>query len=125
MSAYRALRKAHPFLIVEGIGGALVPLAGRLTAAEVAARMKLPAWVVARPSLGTLNHTLMTVEALGRRGVEVRRIVVSGYTGAGEAERTNPLLLSRLTGLPVTVLPKIRNVVHRRRLADQWSALFS
>jgi dethiobiotin synthetase len=125
LSAYRALKRDHPFVIVEGIGGALVPLARGLDAADMAARFGLPAWVVARPSLGTLNHTLLTVEALARRKVRTARIVVSGYTGRDEAERTNPVLLAKLTGLPVTVLPEIRNASHRKALVARWSALFS
>lgn len=125
LSAYQSLKRAHPFMLVEGIGGVLVPLAGTFTAADLAVRLGLPAWVVARPSLGTLNHTLLTLEALARRRVRVERIVVSGYTGGDEAERTNPILLSRLTGLPVTVLPALRGAAHRRRLVEQWSALFS
>jgi dethiobiotin synthetase len=124
-SAWAAQRRGNDMAVMEGIGGALCPVGGRLTIADVAAKLSLPAWVVARPSLGTLNHTLLTVEALSRRKVKTLRIVVSGYTGDTEAERTNPLLLSRLTGLPVTLLPRILSAAHRGRLVDQWAVLFS
>jgi dethiobiotin synthetase len=107
LPAFRRMRKGKDVVIVEGIGGALCPVGGRLTIADVAARLGLTAWVVARPSLGTLNHTLMTIESLTRRGVPVERIVLSGTTGATRAERTNPALLKRLTGLPVDVLPRL------------------
>lgn len=124
-AAFRSARRDHDAVVVEGIGGALCPLGGGVTAADVAARLRLPAWVVARPSLGTLSHTFLTVEALRRRRVPVARVVVSGYTGKDEAERTNPLLLARLTGLPVTVLPRLAGVAHRRKIVAQWSDLFS
>lgn len=121
----RRLAKAADAAVVEGIGGVLCPLGGGLTALDLTARLGLPAWVVARPSLGTLNHTLLTVDALRRRGVPVRRIVVSGHTGRTAAERTNPRLLAQLTGLPVTVLPKLRGRSHRDRLLARWARLFS
>ena len=119
---YESLKRKFDVVVVEGIGGALTPLAGTRTVADLVAELRLPVWVVARPSLGTLNHTLLTVEALRRRRVAVQKIVVSGAKGGDEAERTNPLLLSRLTGLPVELLPKIRNAAHRRRLASRWGA---
>lgn len=124
LKIFRGVRARHQALVVEGIGGVLVPLAGRLTAVDLAKRLALPVWVVARPSLGTLNHTLLTVEALRRRGLPVRRIVLSAYTGADEAQRTNPRLLARLTGLPITLLPEIRNASHRRRLLSSWTKEF-
>ncbi len=118
---FEALERKFDFVVVEGIGGVLTPLAGTRSVADLAAELRLPVWVVARPSLGTLNHTLLTVEALRRRRVTVQKIVVSGYTGRDEAERTNPLLLSLLTGLSVDLLPKIRDAAHHRRLVSLWS----
>jgi dethiobiotin synthetase len=108
LKAFRRMRRGKDVVVVEGIGGALCPLGGGLTIADVAARLRLSAWVVARPSLGALNHIFMTVESLTRRGVRVERIVLSGYTGSSRAERTNRVLLKRLTGLPVHLLPRIR-----------------
>jgi dethiobiotin synthetase len=121
LGAFQQMRRGRDVVIVEGIGGALCPVGGGLTIADVAARLRLSAWVVARPSLGTLNHTLLTVEALRRRGVPVGRIVLSGAARKTKAERTNPILLSRLTRLPVDVLPRIRSAAHRRRLVRLWS----
>lgn len=124
LQVFRHVRSRRDAVVVEGIGGVLVPLAGRRTAMDLAKRLALPVWVVARPSLGTLNHTLLTVEALRRRGLSVRRIVVSGYSGVDEAERTNPRLLERFTGLPVTVLPKLRGAAQRRRVVSAWARMF-
>jgi dethiobiotin synthetase len=95
-------------LVVEGIGGVLVPLQGRFCLADLMANMGLPAWVVARPGLGTLNHTLLTLEALSRRKVPVTRLVLSGADPRREADRRNPAWLRKLTALPVTVLPRGR-----------------
>lgn len=63
------LASNHDFLIVEGAGGLMVPLAGGYLMADLAAALGLPVLVVARPSLGTINHTLLTVFAA--RGMEL------------------------------------------------------
>src|SRR4051812_32331467 len=58
------LSRAADFLLVEGIGGAMVPLDDRPTVLNLAQWLTLPAVIVARPSLGTINHTLLTAAAL-------------------------------------------------------------
>ncbi len=57
------LRRRHDFLIVEGAGGLMVPLAGGILFADLARQMALPLLVVSRPDLGTINHTFLTVFA--------------------------------------------------------------
>jgi dethiobiotin synthetase len=69
-------------LVVEGAGGALVPLAGGLLFADVFARWALPAVIVARTALGTINHSLLTIEALRARGVPVHGMA---FVGDGDA----------------------------------------
>lgn len=61
VDACQRLRKAYDFVIVEGAGGLMVPLAGGLLIADLARAMGLPLLVVCRPNLGTINHTLLTV----------------------------------------------------------------
>jgi dethiobiotin synthetase len=65
----------------------------------------LPAVVVARSGLGTLNHTALTVTALERRGIEVHAAVCNEYEGSTVAERTNSAVLERMIGVPVYMLP--------------------
>ncbi|MBZ6377248.1 dethiobiotin synthase [Pacificimonas flava] len=72
-----ALPEERP-LVVEGAGGALVPLAGEMLFADVFARWGLPAIIAARTELGTINHSLLTVEALRRRGVPIAGIAFIG-----------------------------------------------
>jgi dethiobiotin synthetase len=72
----RLIRPGVP-LLVEGVGGLLCPLTERETVADLARRLGFPLVVVARRSLGTLNHTLLTVEAAQRRGLPVAGVVVS------------------------------------------------
>jgi dethiobiotin synthetase len=102
------LRSAGYTVVVEGAGGLLVPLAWGFDVADLAARHELAAIVVARAGLGTLNHVLLTAEALRSRGVALRGVVLNGRGEPPDlAEQTNPSLLARLlTGVPVVVLPR-------------------
>lgn len=100
----RAIENAET-AVVEGIGGLRVPLADGREVIDLAADLDLPVLVVARSGLGTLNHTALTVEALRRRDIEVRGIVLNEYEGATTAERTNPAVLEEMTGLGVATVP--------------------
>jgi dethiobiotin synthetase len=104
----RGLRAAGHRVLVEGAGGLLVPLAWGFSAADLALRLGLSAVVVARAGLGTLNHVLLTVEALQRRNVAVRGIVLNGRNEPPDlAESTNPGVLERLLpGFPIVVVPR-------------------
>lgn len=93
--------------VVEGIGGLRVPLADGREVVDLVADLELPALVVARSGLGTLNHTALTVEALRRRDVPVRGIVLNEYEGAGLAERTNPDVIESMTDCQVWTLPPV------------------
>src|SRR5262249_32930802 len=64
-------------VVVEGIGGLLTPVAEGATVADLAVRLDYPLVVVARRGLGTLNHTLLTVEAARRRGLRVAGLVLN------------------------------------------------
>lgn len=77
-------------LIVEGAGGLLVPLSREVTMADLAKAIDATVVIVCRPSLGTLNHTALTLEAASRRGLRVEGIVISGWpTNPGLTERSN------------------------------------
>lgn len=103
----RAEVEASEVAVVEGIGGLRVPIAGDREVADLFSDLGLPAIVVARSGLGTLNHTALTVEALARREVETHAVVLNEYEGVTLAERTNPDELEQMTGLPVHTLPPL------------------
>lgn len=93
--------------VVEGIGGLRVPLADDRDVVDLVADLGLPAVVVSRSGLGTLNHTALTVDALRNRDIPVRGIVLNRYEAATVAERTNPEMLAEMTDLPVVTLPPL------------------
>lgn len=69
-------------LVVEGAGGVMVPLNGEYTMLDLMRRLAYPVLVVGRNALGTINHTLLTVEQLRRHGVDVLGVVLNGGRNA-------------------------------------------
>ena len=65
-------------LIVEGAGGLLVPLNGESFVADLIAKLGLPVILVARSQIGTINHTLLSLEALRARQIEIAGVVING-----------------------------------------------
>ncbi|MGH9467418.1 MAG: dethiobiotin synthase [Terriglobales bacterium] len=65
-------------IVVEGAGGIMVPINGSDTMLDLMTWLALPVLLVARTQLGTINHTLLSLEALRRRGLEVRALVLNG-----------------------------------------------
>ncbi len=99
---YARLSEGADSVLVEGAGGLLVPLADGYLMADLARDLRLPALVVARPGLGTLNHTALTVEAARARGIEVAGIVISGVPEEPDlASATNPAEMIRLARAPL------------------------
>ena len=100
-------RAEHEAVVVEGAGGALVPLddAGT-TMADLAAALGIPALVVGRAGLGTLNHTLLTLEALRARGVTVAAVVLTATqpvpdAGTARLHADNAATIARLGAVTV------------------------
>ena len=106
-------------LVVEGAGGALVPITRTVTFADVFARWALPVIVVARTSLGTINHSLLTTEALRARGVAVHGVAFVGAANPdNEATIAAMGQVRRLGRLPL--LP----VLDQASLAAAFAAAF-
>jgi dethiobiotin synthetase len=105
--AWQRLRDAHDVMLVEGIGGILCPITPDLFVADLAKELGLPILIIARPNLGTINHTAMTVEVARARGLRIAGIVLNRYhTDTTDlAEFTNPDEIARITRVPVTVVP--------------------
>ncbi len=102
----RALANGSDITLVEGAGGLLVSITAEHDMASFAAALDASLVVVARPSLGTLNHTALTLEAAERRGLPVELLVISGFPkDAGVVEWQNlRYLRDRYPALPLIVL---------------------
>lgn len=93
-----------PFL-VEGVGGWRVPLDSTHTVREWAQELGLPVLVICRASLGTLNHTLLTLDSIREAGLSTPGVIMNFHSAPDdEATRTNPRILEEWSRLPVTQL---------------------
>lgn len=94
-------------LLVEGIGGAMVPLTDQATVRELIRHLSMPAVVVTDSALGALSHTLTTVEALRAGGVQVAAVIISEAVDPPMPLQDNRLVLEHhLGGIPVIAVPR-------------------
>lgn len=82
LRALAAAREEADFVVAEGAGGLLVPVTSSLMMADVAALLELPLLIVARDALGTVNHTLLTLEAVRARNLDLAGVVFSAVEPA-------------------------------------------
>jgi dethiobiotin synthetase len=112
MDAFMKLAYTYNVLIVEGVGGIRVPLIREYFVADMAKDFGLPVIVVTRPGLGTINHTLLTVEHALMKGLTVAGIIIN-YNRPAEmtsAEQTNPAVLEKTCPVPVLgIFPYLEN----------------
>jgi dethiobiotin synthetase len=95
-------------LVCEGVGGLLVPLAPDYSVRDFAADLGLPLVVAASPGLGTINHTLLTIEAGRAAGLEVATVVLTPWPDMpGRIEESNRETIAALGGVEVEVLPPL------------------
>ncbi len=106
--------------IVEGAGGLRVPLSNDppREIIDLVSDLSIPAVVVARSGLGTLNHTALSVDALRERDVPVAGVVLNQYDGATVAERTNPGELERMCDCPVWNVPTLSDPTDAAAVAE-------
>jgi dethiobiotin synthetase len=110
-------------LVVEGIGGLLVPLDGDYTVRELAAALGLPLVIAARPTLGTINHTLLTLQVARAAGLKVVAVVLTPWPEhPSELERSNRETIGRLGVVEVDGLARV-HTAERRELARAGATL--
>ncbi len=110
---FSALKAGHDLVIVEGAGGVLVPINSEKTMLDLMVRLSLPVLLVARPWLGTINHTLLSLRELARAGVPVLGVIFndSHPCTRDEIVSDNRLTIERFGGSPVLGhLPFIKEI---------------
>jgi dethiobiotin synthetase len=106
--AARAAGEGAEALVCEGVGGFLVPLAADYLVRDLAVDLGLPLVVAAGPGLGTINHTLLTVEAARAARLEVRAVVLTPWPQEPSAiEESNRETIAALGRAPVLTLPHL------------------
>jgi dethiobiotin synthetase len=107
-AAAAAAAAAADRIVCEGVGGLLVPLRDGYLVRDLAADLGLPVVVAAPPGLGTINHTLLTLEAARAAGIAVSRVVLTPWPEQpGRVERSNRETIAVLGGIPVETLPPL------------------
>ena len=103
LEAFHLLSEAHDLVIAEGAGGLMVPLARDLLLIDLVARANVPVLMVARSGLGTLNHTLLSLEALKQRHMPVLGVVFvdSGFAEDDILVRDNMRTVGEMAGVSV------------------------
>jgi dethiobiotin synthetase len=101
--AFEDLLRKYDMAVVEGIGGLLVPLKRDYFVLDLAKDFGLPIIIVSRPGLGTINHTLLTVNYAMKEGINVAGIIIN-YSRPSEktlAEETNPKVIRQISPVPL------------------------
>jgi dethiobiotin synthetase len=121
-ASYDRLASIYQYVIVEGVGGLMVPLSGGLLVADLARELALPLLVVARPGLGTINHTVLTCFAAQQMGLQVAGVIINGMPEhPGVAEQGAPHQIGSLCSAPVLGIWPRRNELDEMQIVDEMA----
>lgn len=118
---YQELSKNGDLLLVEGAGGVMVPLTEQQTVRDLLVYLHLPCVVVSRPTLGSVNHTLLTLEALRNRAIPILGIVLNQATSPPTSEigqlqiDSTRQLIREFSGVPI-----VGPIPFEPRLETDW-----
>ncbi len=119
-AAFDRVSSTCEYVIVEGAGGLMVPLSGGLLVADLARELGLPLLVVARPGLGTINHTVLSCFAAQQMGLQVAGVIVNGMPEHPSlAEKAAPHQIGSLCGASVLGIWPQRNEIDEMEIVDE------
>ena len=115
IKAFHRLSSKHQFMIVEGIGGIMVPLNKEAYVVDFARELRLSTIIIARSKIGTLNHILLTMKVCRDYGLDIRGIIINGMPNKPSlAEKNLVSAIQELTDLHVLcVIPRLKNPHYR------------
>jgi len=105
----KELAKDRDLVFVEGLGGALAPIKKNYYVADMIKDLRIPCIIIARAGLGTINHTLMTVNGLKKRKIKIAGIIMNGFGGKEISQRSNAQVIEELSGIKVIGKIKARS----------------
>ena len=113
IKSFRLLSREFDFVIVEGVGGALVPFDKKSLVIDIAKKLDLAVLIVAQNKLGAINHTLLTIEALRKRGLRILGLVFNNIKSEKRyILEDNPRIIKALTGEKILgILPREKSLV--------------
>jgi dethiobiotin synthetase len=108
LAAAHAAAEGADALVCEGVGGLLVPLSSTYSVRDLATELALPLIVAATPDLGTINHTLLTIESARAAGLEVAAVVLTPWPdNPGRIEESNRETIATQAEVRVETLPRL------------------
>ncbi len=122
---FKFLRKKYDYLIVEGIGGVMVPLDNKNTLLDFIKLTKLGVIIVATPKLGTFNHILLSVKICQSNDIPIKGIVINKMPNhPSQIEEEVPRFIQEFTELPVLgIIPTIRNLKFNESMFSEIAKL--
>jgi dethiobiotin synthetase len=128
LRAFRRLKEKHDFILVEGIGGIMVPLTSTHVLADFVKLTTLPVIIVTSVKLGSINHVLLTVAACEKYGLPISGIVINRMpSNPSEVQIMTPTFVEKLTDLPViAIMPEQRTPKFESGSVyfENWSELY-
>jgi len=127
---YNYLKKKYNFLVVEGIGGIMVPLNQKYYVIDFIKLTQLPLIIVTTPIIGTLNHTLLTVQKCKDYNIPIKGIIFNKMPErASIVEKTTPSFIEKLTKIPVLgIIPYYKSINFNdstfKKISNQINILF-
>jgi dethiobiotin synthetase len=103
LEQFKILQSRHNMMLVEGIGGLLVPITARYNVADLALEIGLPLIIVSRIRVGSLNHTLLTINAARQHGLKIKGIILNKQESGDldEVEKQQKTLIEELSDTPI------------------------
>ncbi len=111
LSSFKKLSKLHSMLLVEGMGGIMTPILKNYFVTNLIKEMKIPAVIVTRTKIGTVNHTIMTCKMCEKYKIPIKGIIINNFDSDGYSVKTLKRDLQSLTDVPVLgTIPFIENL---------------
>ncbi len=101
LSSFKKLSKLHSMLLVEGMGGIMTPILKNYFVTNLIKDMKIPAVIVTRTKIGTVNHTIMTCKMCQMYKIPIKGIIINNFDSSGYLAKTLTRDLESLTGVPI------------------------
>lgn len=125
LSAYRALTSQHDCMLIEGIGGVMVPLTLKQDFRDLIGALALPCLIVARAALGAVNHTLLTIRALEEQHIPIMGIVFNTPLEANPSPNVSLQAASTVEQIKeLTTIPVFGRVEFYKDLSQKWERGF-
>lgn len=99
--AYKHFKKNYDIVLVEGVGGIMVPILHNFFVFDLIKELSLPVLLLARANLGTINHTLLSINKLEQEKIDIAGIILNYYTGQDLSDKTNIQIIEQLSKIKV------------------------